>query len=472
MFNKRLKYRNAVSLGKNYHRFHPAGIEAKRAAEAAKRAKKEARDEKAALDELSSTSEDESEEEEKPERRAQLQSTPGTAHTAGSSSGGGKAIKQKRADSDSDSDSSDTSDESTDDDSSPPASPQFSSATGVDAPIQAWEKPDDRSIAHFRRCRHVCGCKSLTADGREFVNNQAVMVRGSRRNHEVNQNLHPGCRQAGKACERLLGPLKEKKGKGLGGLGDDESGGAVKEEGMDMDGDEDDEDELSKESKKKKRKRDNNGGLHNGQHGKEEAKAELKSADDPHDMNPFVFSTSPFVTSQPPVSNPAAVHISNLLAQLESMTHTVLLVQSAQQSAGGSYVEMYERLLEKSTKQEEEIAELKMEIARLTGVKREEGGEPHSELSVGDEKQPQQQQQVDQQRHHSQQADDGVSDLQPGSGVDVALESAEQQRYSPQPGQLMEQQPSPIHSISVDNSAVHVKQDLGQHMPMETQEAS
>ena len=477
VFAKRLKYRNAVSLGKNYHRFHPAGIESKRASEEAKRAKKEAKDEKAALDELSSTSEEEEEDEDKPERRTQLLSTPGAANAAGNSGSSSKAIKHKRADSDSDSDSSDTSsNESTDDDSSPPASPQFISATGVDAPIQAWEKPDERSVAHFRRCRHVCGCKSLTADGREFVNNQAVMVRGSRRNHEVNQNLHPNCRQAAKACERLLGPLKDKKGKGLGGLGDEESGGGVKEEGMDMDGDEDDgdEDELgTKESSKKKRKRDRdaNGGLLNGQHGNKEEGKELKG-DDSHDaMNPFVFSTSPFVTSQPSVSNPAAIHISSLLAQLESMTHTVLLVQSAQQSAGGSYAELYERLLERSTKQEEEIAELKSEIARLTGVKREDGVEPHSELSVepveqDEQKQPQH---VDRPQLHSEQVEDGASDMQPGAVQHIPLDPIEQQ-YSPQPGQHMEQQPSHMHIVGADNSVMHVKSEPVQHMAMETQE--
>ena len=482
VFAKRLKYRNAVSLGKNYHRFHPAGIESKRVAEEAKRAKKEAKDEKAALDELSSTSEDDSDDEDKPDRRTNPLSTPGAAHTPGGGGGsGGKAVKHKRTESDSDSDSSDTSDESTDDDSSPPASPRFASATGVDAPIQAWEKPDERSIAHFRRCRHVCGCKSLTADGREFVNNQAVMVRGSRRNHEVNQNLHPNCRQAGKACERLLGPLKEKKGKGL--LGEDESG-AVKEEGMELDVDDDDEDdEVGKESKKKKRKREaNGGGLLNGQHGsKEEGGKELKS-DDAHDaMNPFVFSTSPFVTSQLAVSNPAAAHISSLLAQLESMTHTVLLVQSTQQSAGGSYVETYERLLERSTKQEEEIAELKMEIARLTGgaVKREDGVESHSELSVEhveqDDKQPQQ---TEQPPLHSEQHDDSTSDMQPGAETLPLLDSSEQpQHYSPQPGHPMAQQPSSLHGISLDVPTIedvirHVKQEAEQHMSMETQEAS
>ena len=469
VFAKRLKHRNAVSLGKNYHRFHPAGIEAKRASEEAKRAKKQAKDEKAALDELSSTSEDESEPEvrddDKSDRRAQPFNAPfGAGHASGSGGGGGKGVKHKRTESDSDSDSSESSsDESTDDDSSPPASPQSTSTSGVDAPIQTWEKPDDRTVAHFRRCRHVCGCKSLTADGREFVNNQAVMVRGSRRNHEVNQNLHPNCRQASKACERLLGPLKDKKGKGLGGL-DDESG-AAKEEGMDMEADDGDEDDDAigpfKESRQKKRKRDANGALLNGQHGIKEEGKELKGGDDGHDAtNPFVFSTSPFVTSQPPLTNSAAIHISSLLAQLEAMTHTVLLVQSAQLSAGGAYAD----LLERSTKQEEEIAELKMVISRLTGVKREEGVESHSELSV---------EPVEQDEKQRQHVDDSASDMQPGASPLVPLEPGEQRLYSLQPGQHMQQQPTHLHSIGAGStSAAHGKLGSTQLVSMDTQEVS
>ena len=466
VFVKRLKYRNAVSLGKNYHRFHPAGVEAKRVAEETRRAKKEAKDEKAALENLSSTSDDESEDEaDKPDRRAQLHNTAGTVHASGGGgSGGGKAVKDKRSESDSDSDSSSTSSGGSTDDSSPPVSPAFQSASGVDAPIQAWEKPDERGVAHFRRCRHVCGCKSLTADGREFVNSQAVMVRGSRRNHEVNQNLHPNCRQHSKACERLLGPLKDGKLKGMG------EGGAGREEGMDVDGDDDE--QLSgggggKESGKKKRKRDllNGGGGGGGAHNGGGRDAEGKEHDSLDVLNnPFILPNphSPYLAphSLHSHANPAAQHISALLGQLDAMTQTVRSVQSA----GGSYVDAYERLLERAAKQEEEIAELKMEVARLRGhgaVKREEGEESQHAVS-GIELNAEPAEQDDKRALHAlQQQEESASELQPGASEHPP------QLYSPQPAPHhldALSSPTSLHDSQVD---VHVKREAQQHMPME-----
>ena len=335
-FARRLKYRNPVSLGKNFHRFHPLGIEQKKLAAEAKRARKEAREQKQALDELSSTSEDEDSDRQPADLHKKRR---GGEHAAAGEKGGSSAQKEAgaaagarmstssgsrgrsrphahksaaaaAADSSSgSSDSGSSSDRSSDDGSSSssdesatsPSSRNGGLGADVDAPIMPYEKPDDREVAHFRRCRHTCGCKSLTANGEAFVNNQAVMVRGSRRNHEVNQNLHPQCRGLRKECERLLGALKERSGGGMrktkskrgGAAGRAEAAAAAAAEAassrpagkleeddelddddsllMDVDGDDEDEkdDPTSADRAAKKRKRDNGSispGLANGQH--------------------------------------------------------------------------------------------------------------------------------------------------------------------------------------------------------------
>ena len=412
MFARRLKNRNPVSLGKNYHRFHPQGIEAKRLALEEKRKKKEAKDEKAALEELSSTSADDSDDEQ-PKRGA---GAGGGGAPPGSGSGGGegaaaavKAVVKRRREggegssssgSESDDSAGTSSNGSTDDESSGPSSPSLSSST-VDAPIQSWEKPDNRDVAHFRRCRHVCGCKSLTSDGREFVNSQAVMVRGSRRNHEVNQNLHPQCRQVHKDCERLLGPLKERKEKkrrktATGADGEDADD--------DDDLDDDDEQQLLGGGLEAKMRRVGRGqnGLHNGGHkeagaGHSPVKREREDGHHAqHGAPPSVFpgfDPLSLAALSPASSDAWSVLQHQVLAastNLESMQQLIRSLQNKQGTTQTStappqppsapspttmsdLTNRYEQLLERTTQQEEELQRLRDTVRQLEDQLRSAG---------------------------------------------------------------------------------------------------
>ena len=380
VFAKRLKNRNPVSLGKNYHRFHPRGIEAKKQALEEKRRRKAAKDEKAALEELSSTSEDESDDE------APKQGGAGGPPGSGS---GVTASKRHRDDDESAAGSGSDSDDSgvmssgsTDDESSGPSSPSLSSLT-VDAPIQSWEKPDSRDVAHFRRCRHVCGCKSLTSDGREFVNSQAVMVRGSRRNHEVNQNLHPQCRALHRECERLLGPLKERKDKKR------RKTRTAPEQKDDYDElMEEEEEQREGEGKKKRGGRRGNGALNGGHKGEAAFGHSPVKREDSH--QPPSVSTSAFgsLELQPQLKSeplsPSSSHAwlalqdqaQTAAVSLESVQQLIRTLQSRVASSSSfppppqppsapspttanSLADRYEQLLERTTQQEEELQRLR-----------------------------------------------------------------------------------------------------------------
>ena len=400
----RLKNRNPVSLGKNYHRFHPQGIEDKRIALEEKKRKREAKAEKAALEELSSTSEDDSDNESRhppppPQHRDLL---PGVGRGGGGSVGGavgggahdaGSAKRRRDEESGSESDGGDSvasSNASTDDESSSLSSPSLSSST-VDAPIQHWEKPDGRDVAHFRRCRHVCGCKSLTADGREFVNSQAVMVRGSRRNHEVNQNLHPQCRGLHRECERLLGPLKEaSKGDKKRRKERHHHDGEDDDDAL-MDYDSDD-DHASRTAKK------HTNGATNGSHA--DPALSTKREDNHHSANHAASTPASFGPSSSTPLSPSAANLWSILnVQLQSASGSIgnasqllrILEQnkpppssfsssstsssstssSSSPSASSTDVaarastERYEALLQRVAQQDEEIAQLRNTIKKL-----------------------------------------------------------------------------------------------------------
>ena len=397
-FRQRLKNRNPVSLGKNFHRFHPRGVAQKAAALEEKRRRKEAKEEKAALEELSATSDDDDSDSDAspPPRPSNGSHSKGGDKVANASAFG--STKRRReaehsASEDSESDSSSASDGSTDDDDDSGAT---STVGGADAPIQSWEKPDSRDVNNFRRCRHVCGCKSLTSEGREFVNQQAVMVRGSRRNHEVNQNLHPHCRNQHKSCERLLGPLKDatgKSGKRRRRTAEDEEMDEEHDEEDDdpsMDVDVDDPLDL-----KRRGKRLHGNGEHAGGNGvkKEEAShrppllAPLSTYEAPSggtggggrgDVASVVRSVVEKTTAKIGELNSALRE--EIIALVTSSLPAPLIAPSP--STVHSYAERYEKLLERTGQQDEEIRRLKETVAALEQrLEQHEPGAP--ETSAG-----------------------------------------------------------------------------------------